>query len=395
MTTGPIDRRAPVRPGRPTGARLLVTDGDYKHALGIVRSLGREHEVTVAAARRLSMAGVSRWARRSVASPPPSDRPAFLSWLARTITRYEVDQVIPVGAAACSLLADERAALPPVRLVLATAAQMALALDKRRIAQLAASVGVEVPRTVQPTDPTDVAAAARQVGVPLVIKAPIEGSADVAYCDRLDGVEEAVRAWSLRNGQDATELPMLQQRIDGPGFGVFATYQDGRCRRLMAHRRVREFPPAGGVSSSAELVADADLLSAGRRVLDALAWHGVAMVEFKRDRRTGTYYVLEVNPKFWGSLDLALAAGCDFPGDLVRMGQGERLPEFAPPRLPLRVSWPLSGDLRHALARPRALPAIVRDLAGRGRRTNIQWTDPLPHVVEVAATMSAVVRRRP
>jgi predicted ATP-grasp superfamily ATP-dependent carboligase len=50
------------------------------------------------------------------------------------------------------------------------------------------------------------------------------------------------------------------------------------------HRRVREWPPTGGASAAAESVPHAPALEhAGTRLLDALEWHGVAMVEFKGD----------------------------------------------------------------------------------------------------------------
>jgi protein-tyrosine-phosphatase len=39
----------------------------------------------------------------------------------------------------------------------------------------------------------------------------------------------------------------------------------------------------------------------------------VAMFEFRLDRRSGRHVLLEVNPRFWGSLPLAVAAGADFP----------------------------------------------------------------------------------
>lgn len=48
-------------------------------------------------------------------------------------------------------------------------------------------------------------------------------------------------------------------------------------------------------------------------MLQAMEWRGVAMVEFKRDRKTGEYKLLEINPRFWGSLPLALHCGVNFP----------------------------------------------------------------------------------
>ena len=88
------------------------------------------------------------------------------------------------------------------------------------------------------------------------------------------------------------------------------------------HRRVRENPPTGGASVCAVSIYDGKLLDYGRRLLDALNWHGVAMVEFKRDRLSGELYLMEINPKLWGSHDLAIASGMDFSSALVDMSMG-------------------------------------------------------------------------
>jgi predicted ATP-grasp superfamily ATP-dependent carboligase len=77
------------------------------------------------------------------------------------------------------------------------------------------------------------------------------------------------------------------------------------------HRRIREYPITGGASTAAESFYDPALRDLRLTLLRALNWHGVAMVEFKKDQRDGTHKL--INAKFWGSLDLAIAAGVDFP----------------------------------------------------------------------------------
>ena len=107
---------------------------------------------------------------------------------------------------------------------------------------------------------------------------------------------------------------MIQRQIEGDGVGVFALCDRGETRMLFSHRRLREKPPWGGVSVLRESIAvDPVAADYRRRLLRALGWHGVAMVEFKRERATGVPFLMEINGRFWGSLQLAIDAGLDFP----------------------------------------------------------------------------------
>src|SRR6202000_289676 len=95
--------------------------------------------------------------------------------------------------------------------------------------------------------------------------------------------------------------------------GFFGLGRRGRVVAYFMHRRLHEVPPSGGPSAMAMSWRDPRLMDLGERFFAATEWHGPAMVEFKRARRDGQYYLIEVNPKFWGSLDLSIASGVDFP----------------------------------------------------------------------------------
>jgi len=101
---------------------------------------------------------------------------------------------------------------------------------------------------------------------------------------------------------------------------------------------------------SQSVAADAALVAQSRLLLETMGWQGVAMVEFKRDARTGVAYLMEVNGRFWGSLQLAIDAGVDFPALLIAAASGE--PVATPPsyRIGTRSRW-WWGDVDHLLAR--------------------------------------------
>ena len=114
---------------------------------------------------------------------------------------------------------------------------------------------------------------------------------------------------------DLAAYPLLvQQRVVGPGVGIFLLVWHGQTLATFAHRRIREKPPAGGVSVYREgIAADPELVRRSRALLDAFGWCGVAMVEYKIDARTSTPYLMEVNGRFWGSLQLAIDSGSTSP----------------------------------------------------------------------------------
>jgi predicted ATP-grasp superfamily ATP-dependent carboligase len=116
------------------------------------------------------------------------------------------------------------------------------------------------------------------------------------------------------------------------------------------------------------------------------------MVEFKLDRRDGLYKLMEVNPKFWGSLDLAIAAGVDFPLLTVRLAAGERTAPALTYRVGLRFQW-IWSDLLHAAAQPRAAADVFRDLGSPHVKNDVWWSDLKPNAVEGAFTAIALARR--
>ena len=137
---------------------------------------------------------------------------------------------------------------------------------------------------------------------------------------------------------------MIQENVAGHGAGVFAIYDNGKPLAFFAHRRLREKPPSGGVSVLSESIpVEAKLGSHARTLLDNVNWHGVAMVEFKV-APDGTPYLMEINTRFWGSLQLAIDAGVDFPYMLYQLACGEQPASVTNYKTGIKLRW-LLGDL--------------------------------------------------
>jgi predicted ATP-grasp superfamily ATP-dependent carboligase len=222
---------------------------------------------------------------------------------------------------------------------------------------VAREVGVPVPREIAVDDPTtgcgEAVRFASEVGWPVVLKPHRSAVTGLSGIEKF-GVRIVTDQPSLVDGlagYPADAFPVLvQERIQGPGLGAFFLAIRGEVIASFAHRRIREKPPTGGVSVVRDSVPLRD--DVGRyseALLGRFGWSGVAMVEFKEDAATGIPYLMEINGRFWGSLQLAIDAGVDFPTLLLgNFDEGGASPSAGSFRSGVRSRW-FWGDVDHLL----------------------------------------------
>ena len=336
--------------------RILVTDGDNRSALAAVRSLGRAgHEVFSACDFQPTLCSSSRYCNGTDIYPSPvSDPLGFVRAVHDIVRRRAIDLLMPMTEISTLLLTEHAAGLPSqCRLPFPEVAAVSTAADKCQVLKLAGELSVPTPRSIPVSSLQEGIEAAAALGFPVVLKSGRSRvwngqrwiSTSVAYARTRQQLE------TLLAGIPAEAFPVLaQERIEGPGVGVFLCCDEQGVMAAFAHRRIREKPPSGGQSVLSEsTVVDPVAFDQAARLLRALHWRGVAMVEFKRDNRDGELRLMEINGRFWGSLQLAIDAGVDFPGLLVDLAEGRRPASLPTYQLGVRLRW-LWGDIDSLLA---------------------------------------------
>ena len=334
-----------------------MTDGDTRPALAITRSLGSKgHTIIVGAKAQPSLAQASRYCHESFAYPDPmQDSAGFVESLLRTVRDQGIDVVLPVTEVMTALVVENRAEFERYcRVPFPVASTFNRAANKVEVLALAEKLSIPIPTGVILTKPGECPLWPEGLRFPVVVKPyrsriasnGIWRSTSVTYAESEDELK------AILAEKDPSEYPiLLQQRIVGPGVGVFMCYQRGKLVALFSHRRLREKPPSGGVSvlcESAPVAPQAKRYA--QALLDALRWQGVAMVEFKLDQADQTLKLMEINGRFWGSLQLAIDAGVDFPDLLVQTLADEPVELIDTYRIGVRSRW-FMGDLDALLLR--------------------------------------------
>ena len=390
----------------------LILDGHSRAAVECTQSLGRAG-IAVAVSSELpdAIAFESRYARMKLAQPAVLPAEDFLKWLRALDAIHHFRLIIPTTEnSLLALLQIPEQDSMRARAVLPSNHALQVALDKNRTLELAARLQVPAPSTRVIANSSEVG---RVDSFPVVLK---PASSKVSDGKMVWSFEPAIvhdehTRQTLLKGWLPQVAVLEQEYVQGWGVGIEMLYQAGRMVWYLAHERLHEWPLTGGASTYRKAIEPPPgMLEAAVRLFDELQWNGVGMVEFKQ-RKDGSYALMEINPRLWGSLALSIDAGVDFPVGLWKVATGQMLPPQPDYRRGMRtrnmnldLRW-IAANLRadrnnpSLLLRPRILSLLELGLVflNRERWDHFQWTDPKPAVSSLwKATrgMARIVRRR-
>jgi len=386
--------------------RILVLDGNQRASLAAVRSLGSNGLwIAVGESALTSMAAVSRYCSQRVSYSDPYKSPrAFFDDILGHIETLGITFLLPITEATTYVLLQYRNEIPDhVVLPFPDTDAVEQLANKNKLFEMAAESAIPVPETVFCHNSQEGLNALGDIDVfPIVLKPFKSKILEKGHIlsTQVIVAKSAEEARSALGSHEYFNFPFtIQSFIQGSGQGVFALFNHGEPVCYFAHRRLREKPPSGGVSVLCESApVDEQLKSSAETLLRKVKWHGVAMVEF-RVSAEGTGYLMEVNPRFWGSLQLAIDSGIDFPYWLYLASTGQNVPQTMQGYR--RVRW-LLGDLDRlylVLKAPAAsysagakLLEILRFLKP-GRRTRHEvnrWNDLRPFWFELKQYLRAL-----
>ncbi|WP_227353629.1 carboxylate--amine ligase [Haladaptatus salinisoli] len=382
---------------------VVVPAIEAASSLACARSLGRRGIPIIAASESPgSPTFASKYVAETARLPAPADDVAgYRDGLLALAERPDVETVVPLREPESYVLSKYRDEFAEhVAAPWPDFETMESARDRRRLFERAREAGVPAPETRLLSEWDDWSREA-------VVKSRytvLVGDNRTAY--------PGVRFVSGEPDRDRLEdrmghEPIVQECIpDGSEYGFFALFDRGDPVVTFQHRRIRSYTYSGGASVFRESVAHPRLREQGLRLLSALDWHGPAMVEFRRDPRDGEFKLLEVNPRFWGSLQLAVHAGVDFPYRYYQLARGVREPDedyatgvgshILRGELVYLVSL-LRDDYDH-VERPSIPAATGRVLASLLTDRNFDYLsldDPKPFVRDVANAVDGVVPGKP
>lgn len=372
---------------------LIAAPVRSRGALAATRLLAAAGWCVGVACPQPGLAGRSRACGAWHRSPLPEESPAgFTARIRELIARHGYDLVFGAGDAEVLALSGARQQLGAV-VPYGPHSQVLRAIDKHDQVRLAHRVGLAAPATAVATP--DVA---RAWPLPAVVKARLHwqpGRAGPARAfharvvrDRSALVEAVAAARAI------SREPVVQALVEGVDLTLALLMDRGRVLARVQQVGGYATPGGGEYTRSQTAAVDEELAAAGGRFLAELGWRGLAQLQFIQPPG-GRPSLIDVNPRFYGSIALAARAGVDLPGRWAAVATGETVTGPVDAPAGVRFAY-LEGDLRRARVERRGgLAADVLDsalYAARHADRQWYWRDPRPATHLAAAFAGDALR---
>lgn len=332
--------------------KVFVSDAGQRKSVPIIRALGRAGvNVVCGESSRWSMGFYSKYSKKSYVYPHPEDEDSFINWIITKAKQGAFNVLFPI---------DERTMTPVTRhleklkkyvhIPVVDYQTYMLARNKHKTIEIAQELGIPTPKTWHFSTIEEFYNKKNEIIFPAVIKPRISsGSRGLKYVYNKEELER-----SYLNIHKKYPYPLIQEFLPAGGdtLGVEFLYNRGDLVSFFMHKRIREYPVSGGPSTLRISVYDKELIRKSSVLLSHIGWHGVAMVEYKVDPRDNIAKLMEINPKFWGSIALPIASGVNFPLQLYQLAIGGKILDDGPYKLNVRCRWLFPGDILHFIANP-------------------------------------------
>lgn len=360
----------------PRVGRVLVLGAEYRMVLPIARSLGRRGiEVHIAGVHTGCPSRWSRYVRQVHELRAEPTAQTFAGEMQNLIDQHHYDLVIPATEEFLLPIQADAAMWHDTPMFLLNEDAFAVTVDKSKTDALARALGIPVPKTITVADTAELESI--DLPCPLFVKPCTSARNDdvrkKAFACRVNDRETLLEYG--RRLLTSGAVTLVQQLVEGTGVGVNIIAREGKVLKAFQHSRLHETNGCGSTYRVSEPLEE-KLLDATKKLMAALNYTGVAMVEFRVNRETGKWYLMEINGRFWGSLPLAVAAGADFPRYLYQLliEEKESFPQDY--RVGVRCR-DLYADLRWTW---RSLRRKRPDLSG-GTEQSLGWfTNPISSV---------------
>lgn len=381
---------------------VIVTNAQSRISYNIVKSLSLKGIKVITsdfAAPAMSFASKYSSGHFLYPSPFDADNELFIECMIENIRKHNAEVLIPVCEETFLIAKYKDRLSKVVRVAVPDYDQILLAHNKDRWEHVARDLNIRVPETYDLDAIRRVPSLAYELPFPLLIK-PKQGGGGwgITQINSLFELKKHLNADSYY--ERPWERFYLQKKIEGETHCVAMLFNNGKIRGTVAYQQLRQYPLKNGQAtlriSRNSPVAEKNL----QALCEKIKWHGIVQADFVIDKSSGTPYLIDINPRFWGSIAQGIAAGVNFPYMYYKIALEGDVAPVEGFQEDVITRW-IGGDLCTFFPLLKAAPnkiGFVSDFISPGStkiyKDDFSCGDPLPLLCWYCGVASRLLKKR-
>ena len=194
--------------------------------------------------------------------------------------------------------------------------------DKYSILQIADDLHIPTPKHIKIETIEDLNKV-ESIGFPIVLKCKLASGVKEALriCDSVDGLRKAYEELSSSKAQYSffpNDKLVAEEFIEGKIYDGCFSVKEGTILASITQKRDWTIPPSGGFGARNTTQNIPELIRYGELLFDKVKWTGPAQLEFIYEEKQNEFKLIEINPRFWGTIALSIKADMKIAESIIR-----------------------------------------------------------------------------
>lgn len=300
---------------------ILITTGEWKSALTCMRSLAQKgHKISLICSDQYEPHLYSKFCSEKIISPPEQNKEEYINFINSLILSKKYDLLVPISDRCIEYFSGaQKELLPSIKMLLPSREAVEIARNKAKTYRFCEENGIPIPKTYYPQTIADVEKLFSNISYPCVVKeVKGTGGGGNTYIKDQKGLVSLFRY--MKNDR---EWPVVQEFIKGKFCGFTAICDEGNVLDYFMFEPIRQYPRSGGITVYARSYYNEAAFRASELLVKKLSWTGPIDLDFFMVDGRG-FVLLEINPRFSGTIQFAYACGIDLPYAYLELAYGKK-----------------------------------------------------------------------
>jgi len=348
---------------------ILIPDGESPFAFHVLNCLSKIKNIEVHFLSREKVT-LTKYSKKTASFHFLPSHQTLLQGVKQVCEKRKIDLCLPVDTEGIYYFSKYQEQVNEFTklLLIQPAKELMRVSDKKQFSDYLQEKQLSHPPTI--TTPMQFEKEIQNFSFPVLVKPRLAGNGEGII--KLLDIEEL--ATYMKQNTNFFEEFLIQEYIEGEDIDCSVLCKDGKILANTIQKGLSRNAKAYKPAEIIEFVHHSEVFETATKLMSSLQWNGIAHIDMRIRKFDGAVQIIEMNPRFWGSIEGSLYVGVNFPYLTCLASLGE---EFSKPEF--RESKYMS-----------ALAAIKRILRGKPAVNFFQETnwlsylkDPMPVLVKM------------